>query len=182
MTRKQAMTSHKISWALRCFVVAFAFLTPASAAQAQTSTWGDVAISAVGIDYDLSGTGRTAGLAGRITRDLTEHLVLEGRALFAKPNQQFGPSTLFLPEVQLHHRWSIARFTPYAGGGIGTAAVFSDLGTDWDPTLSVAGGTGIRLTPSLGLIGEMRLRGIEWRFTGSTAEWSAGLAWRLPRW
>jgi hypothetical protein len=159
-----------------------------SPALAQNPSWGDFALTAAVIDYDLSGTGRTAGFGARITRDLTDHLVLEGRGLFARPTQQSGPSTLFVPEAQLQYRWHLGRVTPFAGGGLGAAMVHSnfrsDYSTDWDLTMSVAGGTGVRLTEQLGLIGELRVRGIEWDFPGnfpaSTAEWSLGLAWRLP--
>jgi hypothetical protein len=152
----------------------------AGASPGYTQTLSEVAITAVAMDYDLSGTGQTMALAAGATRDLGSHLVLEGRGLLAKPNQQFGRSTLFVPEAHLHYRWNLGRLRPYAGGGIGTVAVFSDLGNDWAPTLSVAGGTAVRIAPQLSLIGEMRIRGVEWRFAGSTAEWSLGLGWRLP--
>ena len=36
----------------------------------------------------------------------------------------------------------------------------SDFHTDWDPTLSFAVGTGVRLTERLGVTGEVRLRGM----------------------
>jgi hypothetical protein len=58
--------------------------------------------------------------------------------------------------------------------------VKSSFHTDWDPTLSLAAGTGVRLSDRLGLTGEFRLRGHEREFTGTTAELSAGLAWSLP--
>ena len=57
--------------------------------------------------------------------------------------------------------------------------VKSDVQTDWDPTLSAAVGTSVRLTRRLGVTGEFRLRGHEWNFTGTTAEISAGLTWRF---
>jgi hypothetical protein len=154
-------------------------ITGVSAAHAQ-SAWGDLAVSAARIDYDLSGTGSAAGLAVRTTRDLTSNLRLEFGGLFAKPEQQFGPSTLFIPEAQLQYRWDTGRVFPYVGGGIGAALVKSDFFTNWDPTLSVAAGTGVRLTDRLGVTGEFRLRGHEWDFVGTTTEVSVGLAWRLP--
>lgn len=58
--------------------------------------------------------------------------------------------------------------------------VKSPFRTEWDPTFSVSAGTDVSLTERVGLIGELRLRGIERRFTGSTAEGSLGMAWRLP--
>ena len=149
-------------------------------ASAQGTSWGDVAVSGVVIDYDLSGTGQTAGVAVRLTRELTDRLALEARGLYARPDQQVGPSTLFIPEAQLQYRWQVARVSPFVGGGIGAAGVWSDIGTDWDPTLSIGGGASVRLSDRVSVVGEMRLRGVEWRFAGSTAEWSGGLAWRLP--
>jgi hypothetical protein len=167
------------------FKVMLAFIVSVAAAgvspvAAQSSPWGDLAVSAVRVDYDLSGVGTAPGLAIRTTRDLSSNVSLEVGGLFAKPGQQFGPSTLFMPEAHVRYRWNTARVTPYVGGGLGTALVKSSFHTDWDPTLSVAAGTGVRLTDRLGLTGEFRLRGHEWRFTGTTTEVSAGLAWRFP--
>ncbi len=162
------------------FSFVFATIAGVSIAHAQEPSWGDLTISAARIDYDLSGTGSVPGLAVRTTRDLTSNVSLEFGGIFAKPNQQFGPSTLFMPEAQARYRWNAGRFTPYVGGGAGTALVKSSFHTDWDPTLSVASGTGVRLTDRLGVTGEFRLRMHEWRFTGTTTELSAGLAWRLP--
>jgi hypothetical protein len=155
-------------------------LSFASTAHAQQSAWGDLTLSGARIDYDLSGTGNAPALAVRATRHLTSHLLVELGGVVAKPDQQFGPSTLFMPEAQLQYRWRAGRVSPYIGGGIGTALVKSDFHSDWDPTLSVAVGTGVRLTDRLGVTGELRLRGHEWRFVGTTAEISAGLAWRIP--
>jgi hypothetical protein len=64
--------------------------------------------------------------------------------------------------------------------GMGTALVKSDFHSDWDPTLSVAVSTGVRLTDRVGATAEFRLRGHEWRFVGTSTELSAGLVWRLP--
>ncbi len=149
-------------------------------AHAQEPAWGDLTVSAAGLNYDLSGTGNAAGVVVRTRRSLTSHVGLEFGGLFAKPAQQFGPSTLFVPEAQLQYRWGAGRLSPYVGGGIGAAFVKSDFRTDWDPTLSFAVGTGVRLTERLGVTGEFRLRGHEWDFVGTTAEISAGLAWRFP--
>jgi opacity protein-like surface antigen len=96
------------------------------------------------------------------------------------PNQQFGPSTLFVPEAQLRHRWDVGRVSPYVGGGWGTALVKSDFHSEWDPTYSVASGAGVRLTERLGLTGEFRLRVHEWRGGATTSELSTGVTWQLP--
>jgi opacity protein-like surface antigen len=166
--------------------VVFAFaialvVSGAAPAAAQDASWGDLKVSLARIDYDLSGTGSAAGLTVRTTRDLSPSVRLEVGGVFARPEQQLvGTSTLFLPEAQLQYRWNIGRLAPYVGGGLGAALVKSPLVTDWDPTLSAAAGTDVRITDRLAVTGEFRLRGHEWRATGTTAEFSAGLSWRLP--
>ena len=168
-----------LSYVLLALTLSFASpLIPA--ALAQSPSWGDFAVSSAAVNYDLSGTGTTPGLAARITRDVTPNVALEVRGLYARPDQQFGLSSLFIPEAQLQYRWNVGRVSPYVGGGIGLAIVRSAVHDETDPALSAAAGARVRLTERVGLLGEMRLRGIEWGFTGSVAEWSAGLSWRLP--
>ena len=167
------------------FMFAFA-VAGATAADAQDSSWSELSVSAARVDFDLSGTGNTGGLVVRTSRALTSHIGVELRALFARPCQQFqdckavGPATLFAPEAQLQYRWNVGRVEPYLGAGLGASALRSSFHTDWEPTVSFAAGTGVRLTDQLALTGEFRLRGHEWRFVGTTTEVSAGLAWRLP--
>lgn len=161
-------------------VVFSLIVTDASTASAQNTSWGELAVSAVRLDFDLSGVGNAPGLAVRATRHLSANVSLEFGGLFTKPNQQFGPSTLFMPEAQLRYRWNAGRVSPHVGGGLGAAMVTSPFHTNWDPTMSVAAGTSVRLTDHLSAVGEFRLRGHEWRFTGTTTELAAGLAWRFP--
>ena len=151
-----------------------------STAYAQNTSWGDLSVSVARVDFDLSGVGNAPGVAVRLTRDLSSSVSLEVGGLFAKPDQQFGPSSLFMPEAQIRYRWNAGRLSPYVGGGVGTALVKSAFHSDWDPTMSVAAGTGVRLTHRLRVTGEFRLRAHEWRATGTTTELSAGLAWQLP--
>ena len=159
------------------FLGAFA-LSGLSVAHAQQPSWG-LSVSGSRVDYDLSGVGSTAGVAVRATRALSPHVSLELRSLFAQPRQQFGSSTLFAPEAQLQYRWNAGRLEPYVGAGLGTSALKSSFHTEWDPTVSFAAGTGVRLTERVALTGEFRLRGHELRFTGTTTEISAGVSWRL---
>ena len=164
----------------------FAFvICAAPAAQAQGALQ-DIKLSASAIDFDLSGTGKTTGVVASVTRTLTPHVALELRSVFARPCQQFqsckdaGPATLIAPEAQVQYRWSAGRLEPYVGAGLGASMLRSAVHTDWDPTMSFAAGTGVRLTDRLAVTGEVRLRGHGWRATGTTAEIAAGLAWRLP--
>lgn len=162
-----------------CSLMVAGASAPAVASAQDGSSW-DVGVAAAVVQYDLSGVGSAPGLVVRASRDLSRHVVLDTRGLVAWPDQQSGPSRLFVPEVQLQYRWNVSRFSPYVGGGGGVALVRSPFRTDWDPTLSISVGTGVRLSERVQLIGELRLRGVEWRFTGSTAEWSFGMGWRLP--
>ena len=154
-------------------------LAVAGVAVAQAQTW-DLAVSAARVDYDLSGVGNAPGVAVRATRSLSSSVDVEFGGLYARPSQQFvGTTTLLVPEAQLRYRWNAGRVSPYVGGGLGASMLKAAFDTDWAPALSVATGTGVRLTDRLSAVGEFRLRGHEWRFTGTTAELSAGLAWRL---
>ena len=162
-----------------CFVCSL-FTIGSGTAHAQDAPRADLSVSAVRLDYDLSGVGSAPGIAVRATRALSSAVSLEAGGVFAKPDQQFGPSTLFMPEALLRYGWHAGRLSPYVGGGMGAALVTSPFHSDWDPTLVVAAGTGVRLTERLGVSGEFRLRGHEWRFVGTTAELSAGLRWSFP--
>jgi hypothetical protein len=162
---------------------AFAFVTlPAPSARAQTSQnsgWGDLSISAARIDYDLSGVGSAPGFSIRTTRDLSPNVALEFGGVFAKLEQPLGTTPLFMPEAHVRYRWNLGRFSPYMSGGMGASLVTSSFHSDWDPTLSIAGGTGVRLTERLAAVGELRIRGHQFNFAGSTADISGGLVWRL---
>ena len=150
---------------LRLFFCSMAMiLTGTSAARAQDG-WSSLSVSAARIDFDLSGTGQTNGMAVRATRSLTSNIVLEVGTTFARPCQQFqdcrseGPATLFAPEAQLQYHWTIGRVEPYVGGGVGASALRSSFNTDWEPTVSFGAGTGVRLTDRLVLTGDFRIRG-----------------------
>jgi hypothetical protein len=163
-------------------IILFAFAVcaaGASTAYAQDSSWR-LGAALMRMDYDLSGTGHAPALAIRARRDLWSNVSLEVGGTYAKPSQQYGGATLFMPEVQLHYNWTAGRVSPYAGGGIGTALRTAPLVNDWDPTLSVAGGAAVRLTDRLSLTSELRVRNHEWQFAGTTTELGVGLAWRLP--
>jgi hypothetical protein len=139
------------------------------------------------MNFDLSGTGTTPAFTARVSREIGANFVVEGSVLFAKPEQQFGPSTVIAPEVQLQYHLPIGRFTPYLGAGIGTFRespnVIDDIldGADWTPTISFAGGTRVSLNDRVGLFGELRIRGVEWDFVGTTADIMGGVVVRLGR-
>lgn len=160
-------------------------------AYAQGPSWGDLNVSAGRIDFDLNGTGKAYGAAVRAKRHLTSHLALEVGGTYARycgsqfrgecePIQLLGTTSLFMPEAQLQYRWNLGRVSPYAGGGVGAARRSARGLSLWEPTFTTAGGAAVYLTDRLGINGELRLRGHKKGFSGSTAEISAGLVWRLP--
>lgn len=164
------------------FVTLCGYALPTPVRAQNTAAQHAVSVTAGVMDFDLSGTGQTLVAAVRATRALTNHVAVEAGASFATPEQQFGPSTFLAPEVQLQYHWQLGRVRPYAGGGIGLAHERANLAdNDTDFTWSGAGGLRVDLTDRAAIVGEMRVRGIEVDFTGSTAEWVGGLTWRLGR-
>lgn len=166
---------------IRTASFAFALIIAASApAFAQHTT--SLAIGGGAMNFDLSGTGTTPAFTARVSRDLGAHFVVEGSVLIAMPEQQFGPSTVIAPELQLQYHLPVGRFTPYLGAGIGAFRESADaIETDWTPAVSFAGGTRVALNARAGLFGEMRVRGVEWDFAGSTVDITGGLVIRLGR-
>jgi hypothetical protein len=130
------------------------------------------------MNFDLSGTGNSWVIVARGTRALSDRVAIEGGVSIARPDQQFGTTTFIAPEVHVQYFWALGRFRPYGGGGIGFAYEKSDLlDSETKLTLSAAGGAKIELSPVTAVFGEMRLRGVEHDFVGSTAEWVGGFAW-----
>jgi hypothetical protein len=86
----------------------------------------------------------------------------------------FGESIPASPSTRgrVTYRWKARRLSPYVGGGVGTALVTASFHNDRDPTLSNAADITVRLTNRLGVNGEFRLRGHEWRLTETTSELS----------
>ena len=163
------------------FVVA-SFLVCATARTAHAQAAQNTVVAGIGaVQFDLSGTGTAPGMTIRATRALSNHLAVEGSLPVAWPTQDFGRSKLFAPEAQLQYHWLAGPFRPYVGGGAGFA--WTDAGplgnSDVNLTLSMAGGTRVDITDRFAVLGELRLRGIERDFAGSTAEWMGGLSWRF---
>lgn len=139
------------------------------------------------MNFDLSGTGTTPAFSARISRELGANVVAEFLLLVARPEQQFGRTTIVAPDVQLQYHLPLGRFTPYLGAGVGAMRESAvDVGdirieSEWSATISFAGGARASLTDRVGLFGELRIRGVEWDFTGSTADVIGGVAVRLGR-
>ena len=149
----------------------------ANTASAQEGPWR-IALASGVVDYDLSGTGKTIGTAVRGERSFTDRWSLEIGSLFARPNEDFATTTLLAPEALVRYTFTDGRFAPYVGGGGGVVMRRTDSRTNWDPSMTGAGGVRFRLSHETSIQGELRLRGIGRNWSGSNAEWTAGLVWR----
>jgi len=77
------------------------------------------------------------------------------------------------PVQEMHSRPSIFQATLSVSL---RASLFGN--SDANLTLSVAGGMRFDVTERLAVLGELRLRGIERDFSGSTSDFLGGLSWR----
>lgn len=174
-----ARTLRAVSGAL-ILLTASGVTTPAAAQSTDRQT--TLQAGAGIVNFDLSGTGTTAGFTGRVARELSRNVVLEGGALFAQPDQQFGDSTIIVPEAQLQFQFRLGNVRPYIGAGIGAMRESGDaIETDWSPVFSGAVGVRIPVQDRFGLFADFRLRGIEWDAVGTTAEAIGGVTIGLGR-
>jgi hypothetical protein len=162
-----------------CVVAACVSFAAPRVAQAQAARNSVVAGFSM-VEFDLSGVGTAPGMIIRASRALTPHVAVEGSFPMSWLSEDFGRSMLFAPEAHLQYHWQAGSLRPYVGAGAGVA--WRDRGplgnSEANLTLSVAGGTLFDLTDRLALLGELRLRGIERDFAGSTADFVGGLCWR----
>jgi hypothetical protein len=155
---------------------------PALARAQRADVVGRPAVSVGGgvFQYDLSGTGTVPMLAARVELPLARYALVEGGVVAARPERQSaGRETFVAPEAQLQLQLPLGRFAPYLGAGAGAALRSGGGRTDSDLTVSGAGGVRAWLTDRTGLRGELRVRGIGTRFTGSAAEWTLGVSRRF---
>lgn len=163
-------TRKTVLWAFLCL------LTPAvAAAQAD-----EVGVTGGVFNFDLSGTGNAPMFAATYDHPLVnESWLMEASVTVAFPGQQFGDrTTVLIPEGLLLYQWSVDRFRPFLGGGVGTAIDFREDrfgGNQVDLTLAGTGGVKILLREGTGIRTELRLRGIGSRFTGTAAEFRIGM-------
>ena len=133
--------------------------------------------------FDLSGTGDARMFALRAERMFSRRGLLEGGVVVARPGQQFGDTTtLVIPELQAQLQLGVGRVAPYLGTGVGWAFDFrdeADGGTQHDITMSVAAGLRGWFSDRFGARAELRVRGFGTGFSGSSAEWTGGLALRF---
>lgn len=167
-------------------LAATALLVPTSVLQAQEMPRHSLSLHAGAESFDLRGTGTTTGVALRGAYGLNRVVRLELNLAAARPDQvtglvgAAGPTTLFISELHLQFRRP-GRVSPYLGLGGGWAheSALDPFPARNSLTASVSGGLGVALNQQLGLVGELRVRGIGRRFQGSTASWTLGLTYAL---
>lgn len=156
------------------------FLISGDVARAQVGTHL-AAYAGIG-EYDLSGVDEAPVLAVRGGTRFARLFLVEASLTYARVEQDFGRSRLFLPEVQAQIGWPYRRLEPYFGVGAGVAGDLADddaVETTWDMTYSAAAGLRIALPANLGVGVDLRVRGIEASFTGSGTEATAGIAYHF---
>lgn len=176
-------STHKVVGKLVLSVAAAAALFSGTAVAQAVAPSRAFSISAGASQFDLSGTGTAPMGAIRADLPLASFLLVEAGVGVARPEQQFGErTTLVIPEAQVQFQLPIGPVLPYVGVGGGLAMDFrpDDAGgTQTEVTGSAAGGLRWWITPRAGARAELRVRGIGDNFSGSTAEWTAGLMWRF---
>jgi hypothetical protein len=154
---------------------------PRVVAQGPVTDTGSLAltVSAGVSQYDLSGTGNAVHGAVRMLRPIGSAVLFEAGSGITRIAPSTGESSwLLIPEVQLQAQLVSGRFAPYVGAGGGAALAFGGGDSDAELTLSVGAGVRVAVAPAIALGAELRVRGIGTGFEGSTAEWTAGVAWR----
>ena len=164
----------------RLWWVAAALTSWAADAGAQEIPPPAVAVVAGVAQYDLSGTGDETFIALRIDLPMAEYLYVEPSFGYMSYESQGEEDIRHLSaEVQVQGSWPLGRWRPYLGVGAGG---FFDLrkqrgGSDLvQPAFSGATGLRVDLPSGFGARAELRVRGIETGFTGTVAEWGAGLS------
>ena len=131
--------------------------------------------------FDLSGTGTTPVYSLRADQRHKSWLVTELALGYLRPPMQSGArETLLIPEGQLQVQLPLNYVMPYLG--LGGGAVFARGAGESETTVTGSVATGLRVDlphAPVSLQAELRVRGIGSSFSGSTAEWTCGLRWRL---
>jgi len=132
-------------------------------------------------EFDLSGTGHGFIGGARIDVPVRAALILEGAVSVMSAPQAGDTTTVVFPEALVQVQLP-RRLAPYLGLGLGVAVDIRDEdfgGTQIDPTFIGAAGIRFDLTETAGLRTELRVRGHETGFVGTTADWTGGVSWRF---
>lgn len=129
--------------------------------------------------WDLSGVGSSPMVAVRLDHQVgPQALLVEGSLAALRADEQGGSRSYLTTEVQLQLQVPRA-VAPYLGVGAGAFSRVSGANSpEHDLTTSAAAGVRLRqVIPGAVVRAELRVRGIGTGFTGSVAEWTAGIGW-----
>lgn len=132
-------------------------------------------------EYDLSGTGTSWFAGARGSLPVGGPLVFEPGVTYARYGSQGGSDVNYLiPEAQLQIESLRGGARPFLGIGAGPALGWSNGDSQIDLSLSVGAGVRFDVSPDWGARAELRVRSID-PWTGTVAEWTAGVSRRLGR-
>lgn len=164
---------------LRLACTLLAVVVSASSLTAQAPVGRAVSFSGGASAFDASGTGTAPVFAVRADQPIVGRwLLAEVGVVYARLEEQFRTTqtNLGIVEAQLQAQLPLAHFRPFLGLGLGTAGYLNNAGSRdrWNSTASIAAGARIPLTESMGLRGELRVRG--WNFHGIESGFTSGAA------
>jgi hypothetical protein len=130
-------------------------------------------------DVDVADSATKAHFAVRYTRWLRSAILLELGTGLTRYGVASDHGYLLIPEAQIQGVARFGRLGPYFGLGGGAVVSWVDnADTELWPTLSAAGGLRVGIIPELSAGIELRVRTLDEDFSGHTAEWTLGVAWR----
>lgn len=159
---------------------ALAFTSHAGYAQTPTMVpRNSISIVAGASQFDLSGTGTAPILGVRYDRVVARWLVTQGSLAMMRPKEQLGQRNQYvIPEFQVQAQLPRETVRPYLG--VGTGFFLGNNGSRTRATFTTALGTRVRVPERpIDVVLELRVRGVGESFSGSAAEWTAGLAYRF---
>jgi hypothetical protein len=176
-------TKHMKSIAFGLLLVAWTALPGPAHLAAQDPQPRHLTASLGLLQYDFTATGLAPMLAIRGTTPISSVMVLEAGIVGSRPQQQMGSVSTFLaPEAQLQLALPFVAFVPYMGLGLGAVMDLREAELGGSHTnMTISGSLGVRtwFGGRAGLQVEFRGRGIGLDFEDSSAEYTAGLAWRI---
>lgn len=129
-------------------------------------------------EFDLSGVNTAAMFAVRVDRPFHPRVLGEASLSYARLEQQFGRSELFIPEIQVQFQGAWRWLEPYLGIGLGLAIDEPEsplLDWDVDPAPSAAVGVRADVNESVGVRVDGRFHGIGWDFAGTVSALTGGV-------
>ena len=165
-------------------LLAALLLGAATAARAQSGSGPAVSISFGARAYDLAESGGRAVLAAiRTEYPLARGLILEFAGSVADPpGDPPERSTTSVLEAQVQIPAPLGRLAPYAGAGLGIARTRGPGDeTGSEAVVSVGAGARYSFSSQLGLVADLRARGLGFAFEDDHLDLTVGIRWYWSR-